>query len=95
MLFYRFISENLSSYIDTKEHLAVSYDFKYATLIDRSAELAKNKLGTKILIVVKFKKMQLLQHLMVSLENTLNTILDVGVPHELCNTISICDSTVM
>ncbi|MDR1944883.1 MAG: type I restriction-modification system subunit M N-terminal domain-containing protein, partial [Candidatus Peribacteria bacterium] len=41
MLFYRFISENLSSYINKKQNEAGEKDFDYANLDDKEAEVAK------------------------------------------------------
>jgi type I restriction enzyme M protein len=40
-LFYRFISENLSSYLDRGEHAAGNPGFSYATLSDEQAEIAR------------------------------------------------------
>lgn len=42
MLFYRYISENLSRYIDRDEHAAGDSSFKYAALADKDAEQARN-----------------------------------------------------
>ncbi|MEG2074943.1 MAG: type I restriction-modification system subunit M [Victivallaceae bacterium] len=41
MLFYRYISENLSNYIDRDEHAAGDLQFKYAELKDKDAEQAR------------------------------------------------------
>lgn len=41
MLFYRFISENLTSYLNTAEHKAGSPDFDYASLSDEQAEFGR------------------------------------------------------
>jgi type I restriction enzyme M protein len=41
MLFYRYISENLSNYINKDEHDAGDKDFDYAKLSDEQAELAR------------------------------------------------------
>lgn len=41
MLFYRYISENLSSYIDRDEHAAGDFSFSYAALTDEKAEQAR------------------------------------------------------
>lgn len=41
MLFYRYISENLSSYIDHDEHAAGDSAFSYAALDDKDAEDAR------------------------------------------------------
>src|SRR6188472_148528 len=41
MLFYRFISENLASYIEAGERAAGHADFAYATLADAHAELGR------------------------------------------------------
>ncbi len=41
MLFYRYISENLSGYIDRDEHAAGDSSFKYAALKDKDAEQAR------------------------------------------------------
>jgi len=41
MLFYRFISENLSSYINTEERRAGKKDFDYASLSDKEAEFGR------------------------------------------------------
>lgn len=40
-LFYRFISENLTNYINTQEHNAGASDFNYATLSDDAAEFGR------------------------------------------------------
>lgn len=42
ILFYRFISENLSSYVNKKEKEAGDYDFNYAALSDHKAERARD-----------------------------------------------------
>lgn len=48
MLFYRYISENLSSFIDKKEREAGKKDFSYAALTDEKAERARSSiLGIK------------------------------------------------
>lgn len=44
MLFYRFISENLSSYINKGEHEAGNPDFEYAVLADDEAEFAREEI---------------------------------------------------
>ena len=41
MLFYRFISENLSSYLDEHQHRAGEKDFSYAALDDAKAEFGR------------------------------------------------------
>src|SRR5690625_3561650 len=41
MLFYRFISENLTAYINKGEHAAGSTDFNYANLDDEQAEFGR------------------------------------------------------
>lgn len=41
MLFYRFISENLTSYLNEQERKAGSPDFDYARLIDANAEFGR------------------------------------------------------
>ncbi len=41
MLFYRFISENLTSYLNEQEHKAGSPDFDYARLSDADAEFGR------------------------------------------------------
>lgn len=41
MLFYRFISENLTSYLNEQERKAGSPDFNYATLSDKDAEFGR------------------------------------------------------
>ena len=41
ILFYRFISENLTSYINAEEHRAGSKDFDYAKLSDEQAEFGR------------------------------------------------------
>lgn len=38
ILFYRFISENMSAYFDKAEHEAGDLDFRYADLSDEEAE---------------------------------------------------------
>ncbi|MDF2049862.1 type I restriction-modification system subunit M [Arthrobacter sp. Cr_A7] len=43
MLFYRFISENLTSYINTGEHKAGDRDFNYAALADAQAEFGRTE----------------------------------------------------
>jgi len=42
MLFYRFISENLVSYINTEERRAGKKDFDYASLSDKEAEFGRS-----------------------------------------------------
>lgn len=42
VLFYRFISENLASYINTEEQRAGSRDFGYAELSDNQAEFGRS-----------------------------------------------------
>lgn len=44
MLFYRYISENLSAYIDKKEHSAGNKDFRYADITDEKAEYIRNEM---------------------------------------------------
>lgn len=44
MLFYRFISENLTNYINTGEHAAGNPDFDYALLADDEAEFAREEI---------------------------------------------------
>jgi type I restriction enzyme M protein len=44
MLFYRYISENLTSYINAFEHEAGHSDFDYAKLTDKDAETAREGL---------------------------------------------------
>lgn len=47
-LFYRFISENLTNYINTQEHKAGASDFDYSTLSDDAAEFGRAEvLNTK------------------------------------------------
>src|SRR5436190_162024 len=41
MLFYRFISENLTSYINTDERRSGKKDFDYAELSDKEAEFGR------------------------------------------------------
>jgi len=43
MLFYRFISENLTAYINKGEHAAGSTDFNYANLDDEQAEFGREE----------------------------------------------------
>jgi type I restriction enzyme M protein len=43
MLFYRFISENLTSYINTGEHTAGDHSFNYDTLSDAQAEFGRKE----------------------------------------------------
>src|SRR5690349_7077747 len=43
MLFYRFISENLSAYLNTQERKAGHKDFDYATLSDKRAKLGRDE----------------------------------------------------
>lgn len=43
-MFYRYISENLASYIDEGEHAAGNGEFSYAKLSDKEAETAKKDL---------------------------------------------------
>lgn len=43
MLFYRFISENLTAYINKGEHETGDADFDYATLLDDQAEFARSE----------------------------------------------------
>ena len=42
LLFYRFISENLTDYLNAAEHAAGNSDFNYAQLSDRQAELGRD-----------------------------------------------------
>src|SRR5690625_4063826 len=44
MLFYRFISENLTNYINKGEHEAGNPDFDYAVLADDEAEFARKEI---------------------------------------------------
>ena len=44
MLFYRYISENLSAYVDRDERAAGNADFRYAALSDADAESARGDL---------------------------------------------------
>jgi type I restriction enzyme M protein len=41
ILFYRFISENLTSYINADEHRSVNKDFDYAALSDKEAKFGR------------------------------------------------------
>jgi type I restriction enzyme M protein len=43
MMFYRFISENITSYIDRNEHKSGNIDFSYEKLSDEMAENARNQ----------------------------------------------------
>lgn len=43
-MFYRYISENLTNYINAGEHEAGNLDFDYAKISDEEAEIAKNDL---------------------------------------------------
>lgn len=43
MLFYRFISENLTTYINAGEHKAGDAEFNYATLLDAEAEFGRKE----------------------------------------------------
>ncbi|RRD61522.1 type I restriction-modification system subunit M [Leucobacter sp. OH1287] len=43
MLFYRFISENLTSYLNKREHAAGDTDFDYAALSDEKAEFGRTE----------------------------------------------------
>lgn len=78
MLFYRFISENLSSYIDAKERRAGSHDFKYATLSDRSAELARKEIRDEKGFFIKpselFENVRKRSMIDTSLNQTLETV---------------------
>lgn len=44
MLFYRYISENLSAYIDRKEHFAGNRDFRYSDISDEKAEYIRSEM---------------------------------------------------
>lgn len=44
MLFYRFISENITSYINQKEHAAGEDNFSYAKLKDKEAEYGREQM---------------------------------------------------
>ncbi len=46
-MFYRYISENLASYIDEGEHKAGNSDFSYAKMSDKEAESARKDLITE------------------------------------------------
>ena len=43
MLFYRFISENLTGYLNAQEHAAGTPDFEYAQLSDEDAESGREE----------------------------------------------------
>jgi len=43
MLFYRFISENLTGYLNEQERRAGNTDFDYATLSDKDAEFGRTE----------------------------------------------------
>jgi len=78
MLFYRFISENLTSYLNEQERKAGSPDFDYATLSDEDAEFGREETvkekGFYILPSELFANVRQRARLDVNLNETLSRI---------------------
>ena len=89
MLFYRFISENLTNYINSGEHKAGNTDFDYANISDEQAETIRedmvNTKGFFILPSQLFKNVRKHarndENLNETLEKALNSIEDSAKGH--------------
>lgn len=89
MLFYRFISENLTSYINDGEHKAGNINFDYAEITDKEAETIRedmvNTKGFFILPSQLFRNVRKNayndENLNETLEKTLNAIEDSAKGH--------------
>lgn len=90
MLFYRFISENLTNYINSGEHKAGNTDFDYANISDEQAETIRedmvNTKGFFILPNQLFKNVRRRarndENLNETLEKALNSIEDSAKGHD-------------
>lgn len=90
MLFYRFISENLTNYINSGEHKAGNTDFDYADISDEQAETIRedmvNTKGFFILPSQLFKNVRRRarndEDLNETLEKALNSIEDSAKGHD-------------
>lgn len=90
MLFYRFISENLTNYINSGEHKAGNTDFDYADISDEQAETIRedmvNTKGFFILPSQLFKNVRRRarndENLNETLEKALNSIEDSAKGHD-------------
>ncbi len=90
MLFYRFISENLASYINEGEHKAGNIDFDYASISDKQAEIIREDIvdtkGFFILPSQLFKNVRKNarndENLNVTLEKALSSIEDSAKGHD-------------
>ena len=90
LLFYRFISENLTNYINEKEKQAGNNDFDYSELSDEEAEYGREALiedkGFYILPSQLFKNLQKRaekdQDLNISLKNIFNSIENSAKGHD-------------
>lgn len=90
MLFYRFISENLTNYINSGEHKAGNTDFDYANISDEQAETIRedmvNTKGFFILPSQLFKNVRKRarndENLNETLEKALNSIEDSAKGHD-------------
>ena len=90
MLFYRFISENLTNYINSGEHKAGNTDFDYANISDEQAETIRedmvNTKGFFILPSQLFKNVRRRarndENLNETLEKALNSIEDSAKGHD-------------
>ena len=90
MLFYRFISENLTSYINKDEHKAGNTSFDYADISDKQAETIRedmvNTKGFFILPSQLFKNVRRRasndENLNETLEKALNSIEDSAKGHD-------------
>ena len=56
ILFYRYISENITAYINKEEHKTGNTSFDYATLDDTTAENARDNMAVPLLIDVPTNK---------------------------------------
>lgn len=90
MLFYRFISENLTNYINDGEHQAGNADFDYANLSDEEAETIRDEMvdtkGFFILPSQLFRNVRAKaahdENLNETLEKALNSIENSAQGHE-------------
>ena len=89
ILFYRFISENLTNYINAGEHQAGNLDFDYAQLSDEEAETIRNEMvDTKGFFILPsqlfenvHKQARHDENLNETLEKALNAIEDSAKGH--------------
>ena len=90
MLFYRFISENLTNYINQNEHQTGDTDFDYALLSDKEAETIREEMvNTKGFFILPSQLFKNVWHnarndenLNETLEKTLTAIEDSAKGHE-------------